>query len=241
MSTMAICAAGPSMDEETALRLHALQPDLKIISINKSYDLLPFADVVYACDQKPWLWYPYMQSATGIKVTMTVPLYEDVHQVRNAGRLGLSVDPDALCTGGNSGYQAINLAVHLGAKTILLFGYDMKPNARGSMHWHKEHPIPTPATGCRDWLINFKSIVYPLKNMRIRVINCTPESSLDLFPKMSLTEVLNHWHGNEMHKLPYIEHSRLTESDWEFEFDEVSRKLMHIRHESRLAKKRRNR
>src|ERR1039458_2314613 len=53
-----------------------------------------------------------------------------VHILRNAnGRghsFGLSLDPKQIVTGSNSGYQALNIAVLAGAKTIILIGFDAR-------------------------------------------------------------------------------------------------------------------
>lgn len=40
--------------------------------------------------------------------------------------------------GGNSGYQALNLAVQLGFDDIILCGFTMK-KIDGNTHWHKDH------------------------------------------------------------------------------------------------------
>ena len=58
---------------------------------------------------------------------------------------GLSLDPDKLVTGHNSGFQALNLAVLAGARRILLLGYDGKAGQDGRTHWSGGHPRPTAA------------------------------------------------------------------------------------------------
>ncbi|HCZ48509.1 MAG TPA: hypothetical protein DCZ11_05850, partial [Gammaproteobacteria bacterium] len=47
---------------------------------------------------------------------------------------GLSASPLRIHQGGNSGYQALNLAVLLGAERVILLGYDMHGG-----HWHGRH------------------------------------------------------------------------------------------------------
>lgn len=45
--------------------------------------------------------------------------------------------------GWDSGTQAVNLAFHLGASKIVLWGIDMQPAADGSTQWHNEHKRET--------------------------------------------------------------------------------------------------
>jgi len=178
----AIIAGGPSLTQEQVDKLKGL----KVIAVNNGYLLAPWADVLYGCDQKWWKWHPDALEFQGLKVTMTDPVHESIHQIRNGGPVGLCLKPDGLATGRNGGYQAINLAYHFGAKVILLVGYDMKLGEKGEVHWHEEHLKPTPKTIFPGWIKHYNSIVEPLKEQGVRVINCTPGSALKCFEQMEL-------------------------------------------------------
>lgn len=195
--TFAILAGGPSLTIE---QVNAVKGKCRVIAVNNTYQLAPWADVLYGCDRKWWAWHTDAAQFEGIKVTMSPPVITpDVHLIRNAGTEGLCLDRDGLATGRNGGYQAINLAVHLGAKRILLLGFDMK--AQGDrMHWHKEHEIPTPKTVCKRWLDLFNTISDPLKAQGVEVINCTPGSALKVFPKRELGYVIKKY-GHEVDSL----------------------------------------
>ena len=110
----------------------------------------------------------------------------EVFALASTGIEGLEDSPNGLRTGANSGYQAINLAVHLGARRIILLGYDMKPS-NGRSHWFGEHPdrVDPPYS---TMLASFPSLVDPLRKRGVEVINCTPDSALDVFPKMDLKD-----------------------------------------------------
>ncbi|MFV1983009.1 MAG: hypothetical protein ACC657_05650 [Thiohalomonadales bacterium] len=83
--------------------------------------------------------------------------------------------------GGNSGYQAVNLAYILGAKTILLLGFDMFGD-----HYFGKHPKTLVNGSPFDMFIkSFESITKD-----IEIINCTRKTALNCFPKMSLESVL---------------------------------------------------
>lgn len=87
----------------------------------------------------------------------------------------------------NSGYQAINLTVLTGAARILLLGYDGKV-ANGKTHFFGDHPekeIPSVYDMYRRMLRQLP----PLLN-GIKVLNCSPDSAVDAFPKMTLEAAL---------------------------------------------------
>jgi hypothetical protein len=109
---------------------------------------------------------------------------------RNDGAHGLCEDPHGLRTGSNSGYQAINLAFHLGAKVIVLLGIDMKAAVSGAMHWFKREREYPPETYQTLMLPKFQTLVEPLARHGVKVINCSPDSAITCFPKMTLAEAL---------------------------------------------------
>jgi hypothetical protein len=151
--------------------------------------MAPWADVLYACDAKFWNW-PVGQrvrrTCQGLKYALDprARQWPGVTVLRNTGDSGLELDPTGLRTGRNSGYQAINLAVHLGARRVILLGYDMKGG-----HWHKPHPDASrpPFAIC---LKHFATLPAPLKAAGVEVINCTPGTALTAFPCRLLREVL---------------------------------------------------
>jgi hypothetical protein len=117
--------------------------------------------------------------------------YRDVRLINTAHEPGLSRDPTTLHTGGNSGYQAINLAYLLGASIIVLLAYDMRRSS-GAVHWHGEHRTlrnPSEQTLVK-WVRNFDALAEDLDRDGVPVINCTLGSALRCFPRARLDEVL---------------------------------------------------
>lgn len=106
---------------------------------------------------------------------------------------GLSTDPTVLHIGGNSGYQAVNLAVLGGANRILLAGYDMKMGPGGKRHWHGDHPAALSqfhAASLERWRAAFPSMLPDLQRLGVEVINCTPGSAIECFPFAKLEDVI---------------------------------------------------
>jgi len=108
----------------------------------------------------------------------------------HAESVALSVKPNGLQTGMNSGYQAINLAVLLGVTTIVLLGFDMKPARDGKMHWFGDHPLKTNPAVFSAMLQHFPKTLSPLRQLGVEVINCTPDSALTCYRKEGLDETL---------------------------------------------------
>lgn len=96
--------------------------------------------------------------------------------------------PGLLHAGRNSGYQAINLAVLLGYTTLLLVGYDMKPAAGGAQHFFGEYAQQTLRRDSpySEWVPLFRTI----RCDGFEVVNCTPGSAIDAFPRGELVDFL---------------------------------------------------
>lgn len=88
----------------------------------------------------------------------------------------------------NSGAGAINLAAHLGAKSIVLLGYDCQ-HTGGKTHWHGNHPKGLGNAGkVNDWPAQFATLATKL--CAVNIINCTRDTRLNCWPKKSLEETL---------------------------------------------------
>lgn len=182
--TCVCIGGGPSL---TAADVNAVRGLARVIAINDAYRLAPWADVLYACDRK-WIdWHDGVPSFTGPKYSLEssdTTTRADWQVLKNTGTTGLELDPSGLRTGVNSGYQAINLAVHLGAARILLLGYDMSCDGTAS-HWFGEHPDaqPSPYPQMRE---HFATMVEPLRIAGVSVVNCSLRTALTAFPSVPL-------------------------------------------------------
>ena len=208
--TCVILAGGPSLrgfnfDEEIGGNCK------NFITINDSWRLLPSGTkaINYFCDHAWWS----MQLQKNLRSLDGLTSFHDmiyrgfwvtishdpgfidhpqIHVLTNTGQRGLELDPSGLRHGSNAGYQAINLAVHLGAKRIVLLGYDMKVDGNRT-NWHNE---PRPQANAyadviqRSMLPHYPTLIEPLKKLGVEVINATPDSALTCFPMMSLEEAL---------------------------------------------------
>lgn len=185
-----IVASGPSAKN---CDLESVRGRARVIAINSSWQLAPWCDVLYGCDFNWWEKQKGLPDFKGLKVSQDVKLSRHqwgVHLVRVIrGKDVLLFDkPGTIGWGGNSGFHCINLAAQFKVKRIVLVGYDMQ--CTHGLHWHGPHPsglnnptVPNVARWCRA----VDAAAELLKKMGIEVINCSPVSALQNYPKMTLS------------------------------------------------------
>lgn len=188
--TVAIFAGGPSLTREDIDYCHGKVD--AAICVNNSYQLAGWATALWGADARWWAYHRGAPSFTGLKYSLArgAGKWPGVQVLRNAGRLGLEAEPTGIKNGWNGTYQSINLAVHFGAARVLLLGVDMKRGPDGKEHWHGNHPWHAPSS-YGLFMLAFKSLVDPLQDRGVSVVNCSPGSALTCFPQRPLREVLS--------------------------------------------------
>jgi hypothetical protein len=199
----AIIASGPSTKK---MHPEILKDRAHVIAIKETIDLCPFAEVIYGCEA-PWWEYRkgLPQYPDAIKLTWAADA------VGRFAPLGLrKVDiPDKKCdsllldkpltigAGGNSGFQALNLAVQFGATSILLVGFDMNDRAKqghyyGRNQWPKAN---NPAkTNFDRWKEAFSIAAKQLTALSIETVVISNDSDLACFERNAdLPAVLERW------------------------------------------------
>lgn len=88
----------------------------------------------------------------------------------------------------NSGAGAISLAALLGAKRIIMLGYDCQ-KTDGKTHWHGDHPESLGNAGSvAQWPAFFSKLSTKLKH--ISVVNASRQTKLDMFQRVNLEDAL---------------------------------------------------
>lgn len=175
----------------------------KVIAINSSYEAVPFAQYLFFGDNR---WHEDHRSrpafgqfrANGGKVvTVSAPagggyLLKLNRVTPDRPDRGLTTTRTALSSQRTSFHGAINLAVMLGAKVIVLLGLDGTRGKSGLSHHHKPHKWAT-RPGDVTWIKQreqLQHIVAPLKARGIQVYNTSPISTVDYWPHCSLERFL---------------------------------------------------
>jgi hypothetical protein len=177
-----------------------LRNRIHVIAVNESYKLAPWAEVLYACEFAWWNLHKGLDEFAGLKVAFDAiacnhyPALKRVYIENKAGDEMLFDRPGYIGAGGNSGFQATNLAAQFGAAGIILIGIDC--NLEHGEHWHGRHPYhmnnPAPSN-VKRWRGAFDGAGGKLQALGVDVVNCSPISALKNYPKMTVGEALARW------------------------------------------------
>lgn len=110
---------------------------------------------------------------------------------------GIDTDTESVSWNGNSGASAINLAYHIGAKRVVLIGFDMKATPEGK-NFHKEYEDKGKKTKSEKALASlfnrhrkgFPTIKKDAEALGLEILNATPGSAIKDFPIIRLEDVL---------------------------------------------------
>lgn len=193
----AIVACGPSISHTD---LSVLKDRIHVIAIKEIVDKCPWSDAVYGCDAAWWMHRKGLPSFSGLK-------FFHGQQASSQGRSMIKVEiemgkdemlvetPLTIGNGGCSGFQALNLAVQFGATDVIVVGYDL--HARGGVHWYGRNKWPNAGNPMQSnfnrWNKGFMSARKSLEKLGVAVVNSSPESQLEAFPKKSLPEIMEEW------------------------------------------------
>ena len=164
--------------------------DRRCIAINAAGYSVPWADVLFFTD---WRFYEahrrLVDGFSGITVTDDRNTEASVDVlVQHTGSDDLDTEWPGIRHGDNSGYAAINLAWHFGARRLALLGYDMCSSADGRMNFHGHYARHGNPAKVKSWVPHFERL--DPDRYGLEIVNCSPESALTCFPKRSVDEVL---------------------------------------------------
>lgn len=193
-----VAAPGPSLSEEVGRACAGLP----VVAVNDAWRRVPAAEVLYACDRSWWDHHEGCPEFAGERWSSHGNAgHNDKHDCAKrhalnlvAGKAdeGFSRDPALIHYGDNSGFQAVNLALHfLGWQgRIALVGFDMR-KVGGVRHFFGEHPpgLRVTQNGYQTWPKKFARAAEMLP-AGVEIVNCTPGSALTCFRMMDLRDAL---------------------------------------------------
>jgi len=186
-----VIANGPSL---TLCDVEKCRDKGFVIAVNDAYKLAPWADVLYACDGTWWDY--HLPGISGFRDRMWTA---DKDAARQYGLRFASIDRDAvwsvdpayIASGGNSGFQAMNLAFLWGYREIVLLGFDYALGPDQQQHWFGKHPEPIRrAIPYANWLSRIHNAADEIKASGAKVINCSRQTAIQCFERMTLEEAL---------------------------------------------------
>lgn len=183
--TAAIIASGPSLKKKD---VELLRGRARVIAIKKCVEYAPWADIVYGCDGPWWRGVQGLMKFQGLKLAfeptvcgseygikkVEIDKFRDRFLFDKVGKVG---------SGGNSGFQALNLVAQFGAKRIILLGFDMQGD--DGAHWYGRNnwamcnnPMQI---NYQRWQRSFESAAFELSKRGIEVINASRNTALKCF------------------------------------------------------------
>jgi hypothetical protein len=195
-STVFILGGGPSLLESNL----DLIKDKNVLGVNQAYKLGDWVDVNYSGDYRWYTWNrKELKKYKGLSIT-SYPTNNINKDIINVGRLSIdgisNKNNNSICWNGNSGASAINVAYWLGAKRIILLGFDMKRQGQ-KFNWHNDYPtIPGRKKNSRlkspyrQFLKCWEQIKKDADKLGIQILNATPSGNLNIFPRVRLEETL---------------------------------------------------
>lgn len=186
-----IVATGPSLTRED---VKLWSQNRRVYTVNDAYKWCDRIDVLYACDEQ---WWDVHHEATRHCNTnrwttdlVTAQKYNLNHITgRHAddARKYFDASGHGIIYGGNSGFQALNLAYVLGIRNAVLLGFDMQDGPNGESHCFGDHPPscdnPRPH---KMWLDHWRKSAPEIAAAGMRVWNATRGGALDVFPRVGV-------------------------------------------------------
>lgn len=195
--TAIVIASGPSLTKQD---VGLCRGRGKVIAIKKCVELAPWADVVYGCDGPWWRSVVGLMKFQGLKLSFEPTVCGTEWGIQHVDipdkKLHRFVfdKVGTIGSGGNSGFQALNLAAQFGAARIILLGFDMGGGGE-NLHWYGRNNWmqannPTEENFYR-WRRHLDESAPILKERGIDVINATRSTSLTCFRRLPIEEALS--------------------------------------------------
>jgi hypothetical protein len=169
-----------------------------IIGINNAYRIGNWIDVLFFGDCNWFLAHNQsLNKFQGLKVSCCPRFAKKNKKYRgikylekdSSRRHGISNNKSKVSWNANSGAAAISLAVHFGVKRIVLLGFDMRSQNKTS-HWFGYHGLYPKKISYNRHLRGFPAIAKDAKRLGIEIINISPNSTIEEFPKKKVIELL---------------------------------------------------
>jgi hypothetical protein len=209
-ATVVCIATGPSITAQQINTVRAARDAgrVRVIAINDmglSYRLgadlqpsptAPWADVWYAADARFWEYHAnFVPDSSSLRLCAEqwavdaglCHLHVKCHLAQDA--LTLAYVPGHVLHGMHSGIQALQVALAAKVSRVLLLGYDCNAPASGHSNYfgRKAQELDKHTHHYDAWVAQYRALPLPPWGA---VINCTPGSAIDCYPRATLAEAL---------------------------------------------------
>lgn len=174
----AVCiATGPSLKAQQVETVR--QSGVRTIGINDVGLTHDWIDIWYAADLQ--FWAHYKPTSKALRVCAEKDgrgLYDRFLDVNNREK-ALQYIPGYALHGEHSGFQALQLAISLGAKRVVLLGYDCKPKGQVTNYFGTKCAKLQRPSNYGQWPLHYERLAIP---GGVEVLNATPGSAITAYP-----------------------------------------------------------
>lgn len=188
----AVCiAGGPSLTPDDVA--YCKDKGAAIYAVKEVGLIAPWANVLYAADTDWWVKHPERwQAFKGEKWTCSeraCQLFAALNHIGAKSDLIWSDNPDFLATGGNSGFQALNMAVLRGAERVILLGYDygFDKTISDKHWWEEDYPRHSRWSNYAQWN---KRMAAAADLITVPVLNASRQTTITCFPRDDIRNLL---------------------------------------------------
>lgn len=189
-NTAYIIGGGPSIND---MDLNPLR-DKRTIGVNVAFRYFPWVDIIYFGDCSLYAEIKDdLRKYCGLKLSSCGRVPEKgwpgVKRLLRGKPAGIdSSFRNKISWNGNSGASAINIAYWLGAKRIVLVGFDMS-RTKEAKNFHQDYPRESPTFApFKRYLKKFPTIAADAKALGVEILNASPVSTIEEFPKVNLED-----------------------------------------------------
>lgn len=183
--TAVVMASGASLtkaDIERVKKWRESGEDRRVVVVNATYTGAPWADALVALDKD--FWEVYKPEFDGLKL---MGLSETAEKFGGYSMFG---ENHSLLRTGNSGYAAIDFAIKMGARKVVMLGFDAQLGTKGKSHWHADHPQPlSNAKAVNKWADQAERLAAEIP-AGVQVLNASRKTAITCFDRVKLEEVL---------------------------------------------------
>lgn len=200
-----IVGTSPSL---SGFNFERLRP-FHVLAVKAAIFDIPFADAGFGLDWPRYLEWKERFASVPFPVywaisedrdkTVEVPvLSSNIILIRRLDPIALSSNPEFINAGGTSGFAALNLALLKRATKIILLGYDYCSN-KNDWHYNEHHYEKRRSQNSPCWKVwagYYDRIKGNLEELGINVVNASPKSWIEAFPKRTIDDALElglHW------------------------------------------------
>lgn len=173
------------------------RPNSKVVVINSSYTVAPWADMLFFADERWWLRElaegrrEALEAFEGAIVTNSWKVqHPRFHHLKRALPPGLSRDRGTCSLQFTSVTAVLNICLHKKAARVVLIGVDGRDGENGRAHHHAEYPWPRNPETYDVKEREFESIKADLERGGVVVLNASPITTSKVWPRVNLADFL---------------------------------------------------